>query len=210
MDKKLNTTIGFDDAVKRLQAGDVCAFATDTVFGIGVRADQATSIEALYIAKQRPKTQALIVLCADLAMVKSLVKFSPAADSLARLWPGSLTLILPTLSNNIISNQANLGLNNLGVRIPNSSQILRLIKAVGCPLATSSANISGQKTAQTLDEFHQQFGDKVPMLSAEEMPSGKESTIIQVEQNRTQIIRVGALSVAQIERHTGAKISPAI
>lgn len=209
MNNKPTNTIGFDDAVRRLRVGKVCAFPTDTVFGIGVRADSAASIEALYTAKQRPKTQPLIVLCADLEMAKKLVEFSPIAISLARLWPGPLTLVLPTLPKNNISSEANLDLNNLGVRIPNNPQVLRLIEAVGCSLATSSANISGQQTVQTLDKFYQQFGDKVPMLNDDEMPSGEESTIIKVEKNCAQIIRVGALSIAQVEQQTGVKISPA-
>lgn len=209
MNNKVALTIGFDDAVARLRAGGTCAFQTDTVFGIGVRADKSASIEALYEAKQRPKTQPMIVLCADIVMAKTLVTFPPIAEKLARLWPGPLTLVLPSLSNNCISSDANLGLNNLGVRIPNSPKILRLIEAVGCPLATSSANISGQKTASTLEDFYLQFGDTVPVLEGEEKPTGKASTIIKVEKNTAQIIREGILSIAQIEKKTGTKITAA-
>src|SRR6478752_6878178 len=78
-----------------LRAGEVAAFPTETVYGLGADATNSDAVLKIYETKGRPRFNPLIVHVADLAMAESLVEFSPLAEKLAHFWPGPLTLVLP-------------------------------------------------------------------------------------------------------------------
>ncbi|HWU17709.1 MAG TPA: L-threonylcarbamoyladenylate synthase, partial [Devosia sp.] len=95
-----------DEAASILLAGRVCAFPTETVYGLGADATNADAVLAIYETKSRPRFNPLIIHCADLAMAETLALFSPAARKLAALWPGPLTLVLPARQGNGLADVA--------------------------------------------------------------------------------------------------------
>lgn len=199
-------SIDLSKAVTLLQEGGICAFPTDTIYGIGARLDRPEAIDALYAIKKRPRTNALIALCSDVAMAQTLVEFSPLAMQLTSFWPGALTLVLPVKTGADIPGAVNAGLDTLGVRIPNHSLALALIEAVGKPLATSSANISAAKPAMNVTEIAAQFAGDLPVLSGEETPVGQESTILKIVDNQAHLLRSGAVLPKTIERQLDISI----
>ncbi|MCF6302045.1 MAG: threonylcarbamoyl-AMP synthase [Devosiaceae bacterium] len=206
MSTKKQNQFDLDAAVAHLQAGKVCAFPTDTVFGLGACANSSKAVSALFEIKKRRKSQPIVALCADFAMAETLVEFSPVALRLARLWPGALTLVLPRRGDADIAPEAYAGLDSLGIRIPDFDLVVALITAIGVPLATTSANISGAKTLENPHEIANGFDVKVPLLSHPATPSGKASTILKVEGDQVKLLREGALELGEIEAVSGIRI----
>jgi L-threonylcarbamoyladenylate synthase len=129
-------------AVESLKAGQVIAFPTETVFGIGALLSKPAAIKKIYKIKKRPRSKPLQILVSSLKEAKTLGKFDHQAEAFAKKhWPGPYTLIVPALK----------GKKKLGLRVPKQQTILRLIRAVG-PIAATSANISGEKPFLTVKE----------------------------------------------------------
>ncbi len=195
-----------DRAAALLQAGGVVAFPTDTVFGLGVRADEDAAAKALFALKSRPRHLPFSVLCADMDMVSALVRINETARRLARLWPGALTLVLPLRAGAPISAIANAGLSSLGVRIPAHPAVRELIARTGVPLATSSANRSGQPTIMDAAALVRTFGGDLFLLEGGPPPGGTASTIIDVTGPQARLLRAGSLSQADITARTGVPV----
>jgi len=92
-ESQFQNPVTFYQAVEILRAGKVCAFATETVYGLGANATNCDAVLAIYATKQRPRFNPLIVHCADLAMAKKVAQFSPLAEKLSAFWPGAMTLV---------------------------------------------------------------------------------------------------------------------
>ena len=197
------------DAAALLRAGKLCAFPTETVYGLGADATDADAVLAIYETKGRPRFNPLIIHCADLAMAERLAVFSPLARRLAALWPGSLTLVLPARPDNGLADVAMAGLDSVAVRIPDHALALELIAAVGRPLAAPSANPSGRLSPTTAYQVRLGFAGRVPVLDGGPCLAGVESTIIRVEGERLVQLRAGALAREEIERAIGLPVEVA-
>src|SRR5690606_31042048 len=117
-----------------LRAGNVAAFPTETVYGLGADATNSDAVLKIYETKGRPRFNPLIVHVADLAMAERCVEFSGLARRLAAFWPGPLTLVLPLRPEAGLSDIVSAGLSTVGVRVPDHPLALALIRAVGRPL----------------------------------------------------------------------------
>jgi L-threonylcarbamoyladenylate synthase len=188
------------DAAALLRSGKLCAFPTETVYGLGADATDADAVLSIYETKGRPRFNPLIIHCADLAMAETLAEFSPLARRLAGLWPGSLTLVLPARAGNGLADVATAGLDSVAIRIPDHALALELIAAVGRPLAAPSANPSGRLSPTTAEQVRRGFAGKVPVLDGGPCRAGVESTIIRVEGERLVQLRAGAVAREEIER----------
>jgi L-threonylcarbamoyladenylate synthase len=188
------------DAAALLRSGKLCAFPTETVYGLGADATDADAVLSIYETKGRPRFNPLIIHCADLAMAETLAEFSPLARRLAALWPGSLTLVLPARAGNGLADVATAGLDSVAIRIPDHALALELIAAVGRPLAAPSANPSGRLSPTTAEQVRRGFAGKVPVLDGGPCRAGVESTIIRVEGERLVQLRAGAVAREEIER----------
>jgi L-threonylcarbamoyladenylate synthase len=197
------------EAAALLRSGKLCAFPTETVYGLGADATDADAVLAIYETKGRPRFNPLIIHCADLAMAETLAEFSPLARRLAGLWPGGLTLVLPAKPGNGLADVATAGLDSVALRIPDHQLALELIAAVGRPLAAPSANPSGRLSPTTAEQVRRGFGGRVPVLDGGPCRSGVESTIIRVEGERLVQLRAGALARAEIERALGVTVEVA-
>lgn len=192
-----------------LRAGQLVAFPTETVYGLGADATNSDAVLKIYEAKGRPRFNPLIVHVADLAMAEPLVELSPMARRLAQFWPGPLTLVLPKRPESGLSDIVTAGLDTVGIRIPDHPLAQELIRAAGRPLAAPSANRSGKLSPTTADQVVKGFQGLVPVLDGGPSQSGVESTILAVEGDAVIQLRAGALPREEIEAAIGRPIAQA-
>jgi len=189
-----------EKGVKILQKGGVIAFPTDTVYGLGADAINATAVERIYEVKNRPKHQQLPLLIAD---VERLITLADPIPEIAwflarRFWPGGLTLVLPKTNSLPVYLAPG---PTIAVRIPNHPVCLALIQHLGNPLIGTSANISGQPAALTAEEVGQQLGGKIDfIINGGKCPGGKESTVVDVTRESPIILRQGIIPSEEIDR----------
>jgi L-threonylcarbamoyladenylate synthase len=202
-------TVTVAQAAELLLSGQICAFPTETVYGLGGDATTADAVLSIYETKGRPRFNPLIMHCADLAMAERLAMFSPLARRLALLWPGSLTLVLPARAGNGLADVATAGLDSVGLRIPNHPLALELLRTVGRPLAGPSANPSGKLSPTTAEQVWQGFNGQVPVLDGGPCQAGVESTIIRVVDDRLIQLRAGAIAREDIAEALGQEVETA-
>lgn len=194
------------EAAAILREGKLCAFPTETVYGLGADATDADAVLSIYETKGRPRFNPLIIHCANLAMAETIAEFSPFARRVAKLWPGSLTLVLPAKPGNGLADVATAGLDTVAIRIPNHPIALELIATVGKPLAAPSANPSGRLSPTSAYQVRLGFASKVPVLDGGPCEAGVESTIIRVHGDRLVQLRAGAVARDEIEKHIGVPV----
>jgi L-threonylcarbamoyladenylate synthase len=192
-----------------LQDGEVVAFPTETVYGLGADATNSDAVLKIYETKGRPRFNPLIVHVADLAMAETLAEFSPLARQLARFWPGPLTLVLPLKTAAGLSDVVTAGLDSVGIRIPAHPLAQELIRLTGRPLAAPSANPSGRLSPTTAAQVLKGFDGKVPVLDGGPAKSGVESTILTVVGDSVTQLRAGALPREEAEAAIGKPIAVA-
>jgi L-threonylcarbamoyladenylate synthase len=190
-----------------LRAGEVVAFPTETVYGLGADATNSDAVLRIYETKGRPRFNPLIVHVADLPMAETLAEFSPLARRLASFWPGPLTLVLPRKPAAWLSDIATAGLDTVGIRIPNHPLALELIRAAGRPLAAPSANPSGKLSPTTAEQVLRGFAGRVPVLDGGPAHAGVESTILAVTGDSVTQLRAGALPREEAEALIGQAIA---
>lgn len=210
MNKRAQHPGSIEEAATILRAGKICAFATETVYGLGADATNDDAVLAIYEAKGRPRFNPLIVHCDDIDMAKRLVSFSPLAENLAKaFWPGPLTMVLPRNESAGISDIVTAGLDTLAVRLPAAQMARDLIKAVGRPLAAPSANPSGKLSPTSAQQVNDGFAGNVPVLDGGSCESGVESTIIAVDGDRLVQLRAGGVTRSEISARLGVAVEVA-
>ena len=199
-----------EQAATLLRAGQLCAFPTETVYGLGADATNPDAALAIYETKGRPRFNPLIVHCADLAMAERLATFSPLARQLAQsFWPGPLSIVLPLRAGHGLTDIVTAGLDTVALRVPDHPLALELLRAADRPLAAPSANPSGKLSPTTAEQVHKGFAGKVPVLDGGPCKAGVESTILAVDGDRLVQLRAGALSRQEIEDATGRQVEQA-
>ncbi len=190
-----------------MRKGEILAFATETVYGLGADASNDEAVLAIYERKKRPQFNPLIVHCADFEMAQNLVIFPPLAQKLAqKFWPGPLTLILKQRQDNNISKIVSAGLETLAVRVPAHNLARKLIKTLNRPIAAPSANISGSLSPTRAEHVLEAFNNEIYVLEGGQCEAGLESTIIAVEDNKLFQLRAGALPREIIEKEIGQEL----
>lgn len=191
-------------AADLIRLGDLVAFPTETVYGLGANALDEMAIAKIFTAKGRPTADPLIVHIADLNQVELLVSgMDDLALSLAeRFWPGPLTLVLPKTET--VPDLVTSGLNSVAVRFPSHPVALALIKAAGVPIAAPSANLFGHTSPTTAGHVAADLGGRIAMiLDGGATTVGVESTVVQISGGMARILRVGGISRESIEEVTG-------
>jgi L-threonylcarbamoyladenylate synthase len=185
-----------DDARAAADHGGLIVFPTDTVYGIGCRPDIAAATDRLFDAKERPRDLTLPVLAASTTAARAIARLDDRAERLAlALWPGALTMVLPRTP---ASERWELGGDDatIGVRVPDHPMALALLAAG--PLATTSANRSGEPPATTCEALVEAFGEAVDVYLCQDEPLvGAASTVVSLV-GELEIIRVGAFDPADI------------
>lgn len=191
-------------AVALLQNGDVVAFPTETVYGLGAIAFNADAVARIFECKGRPRFDPLIVHAATVHDAFLLCEQIPEkARMLAeRFWPGPLTLVLPKISS--IPDLVTSGLPSVGVRVPAHPVARSLLTALGAPLAAPSANRFGKVSPTTAEHVLQDLGSRIPMvLDGGECERGIESTIVSLLEQTPRLLRPGSIAVEELRDVVG-------
>ena len=184
-------------AVELILAGEVIAFPTDTVYGIGARADSKAAIEKLYQIKARSLDKPIPVMVATVEQLEKVV--NTVSDDTRRLaacfWPGPLTMVLPkraSLADNLTQ------LPGVGVRIPDHPFALNLLKRCG-PMAVTSANLSGQADSLSAKAVLAQLDGLLALVvDGGDSPGGTASTVVDMTGEQPCILRQGPISSDRI------------
>jgi L-threonylcarbamoyladenylate synthase len=176
-------------AAARLRRGELVAFPTETVYGLGANALDEKAVAKIFVAKGRPPDNPLIVHVSDLKMLRRVVRRVPARAKklIARFWPGPLTIVLSKKSS--IPALVTAGLDTVAVRMPKGAA-RDLVAAAGVPIAAPSANVSGRPSPTTAAHVAEDFPD-VFVLDGGPTKHGVESTVVALEPPR--ILREGAI-----------------
>lgn len=188
------------EAVRALQDGEVVAFPTDTLYGLGVDPFNERAVEKVYAIKERPRDQALILMGKGPEVLTGYAAIWPiAAQRLAdAFWPGGVTLILPRhpkVPDWVVSNRPTVGL-----RVPSNPVAIALLEAWGGVLATTSANKSGEPAGATGRQVAEQLGGTELSVLLDGGPTAHEepSTLIDLSTEQPVVLREGAVSAEEI------------
>lgn len=181
-------------AAERLRGGAVIALPTDTLYAVAARAADAVAVARLYEVKQRPLGQPMVWLVLDRVQVERFAVVSAAAAALmARFWPGPLTLVLPARLPNDGP--------TIAVRAPDHDVALALLRALGEPIASSSANPAGQAPPVDADQVIAGLGDRLDViLDGGPCRIGQPSTILDLSGAMPRILRQGAIPDFELVR----------
>lgn len=197
-------------AGRLIREGELVAFPTETVYGLGADACSDIAIAKIFEAKNRPQFNPLIVHYPSINEIEKDVEFNDFAKMLARhFWGGAMTLVLNRSENCRISKLASAGLPTLAVRIPSNKTAMEFLKESGVPIAAPSANKSGSVSPTSPVHVANSLGDRVKkIIAGGRCEIGLESTVIYVaDESNPVILRSGAITAEDIEKATGRKIS---
>ncbi len=181
-------------AAALLRAGQLVAFPTETVYGLGANALDPAAVAAIFAAKGRPADNPLIVHVADPQAAQALCFINDDARALmAAFCPGPLTLLLP--KRDAIPAVVNAGLPSVAVRIPSHPVALALLQAAGLPIAAPSANASGSPSPTAAEHVRQDLGGKIPLiLDGGPCAVGLESTVLDLTATSPTVLRPGGIT----------------
>lgn len=194
-----------DQYVQLLKKGEVVAFPTETVYGLGADAWNPDAVQKVFDTKGRPADNPLIVHVSDRNQVEDFAATVPdeARSLMEAFWPGPLTLIFrkkPEVLDIITG-----GMDTVAIRWPKHPLAQELIARAG-PLVAPSANSSGKPSPTKPDHVHEDFGADFPVVKAGETDIGLESTVLDVTGTPYRIYRPGAVSANEIEKVTGQQV----
>jgi len=192
-----------EKARELLLQNEVVAIPTETVYGLAANALNETAVSKIFEAKNRPHFDPLIVHVGKISDVELYVEEIPdlAFSLMEHFWPGALTILLQKKS--CIPHLTTSGLNEVGIRIPNHPLTLELLKSLPFPLAAPSANPFGYISPTSAQHVEDQLGEKVPyILNGGNCSIGIESTVLRVQHNEIEILRLGGISVEDLQRFT--------
>ncbi|NLL42485.1 MAG: threonylcarbamoyl-AMP synthase [Firmicutes bacterium] len=188
-----------EEAAALLKQGEVVAFPTETVYGLGANALDTRAVEAIFQAKGRPQDNPLIVHIGAQSQVQELVREIPPAAKLLmeRFWPGPLTLVLK--KGGLIPAVVTAGLDTVAVRMPDHPVALELLKSTGFPLAAPSANISGRPSPTRAEHVFADLKGKIPaVLDGGETGWGVESTVLDCTVSPFRLLRPGGVTLEEL------------
>jgi L-threonylcarbamoyladenylate synthase len=187
-----------DDGIAALKAGELVVYPTETFYAIGADAFSSIALQQLFLVKGREPGRPVGLIAADTAMAFSVAREIPIdARRLAdAFWPGPLTLVLPARDN--IAPELT-GADGVGVRVSPNPVARALSAGIGKPITATSANLSGEAPASTLESARAALGEKVKVyLEGGNLTASAPSTVVAVSGSGWKMVRVGAISLSQI------------
>jgi L-threonylcarbamoyladenylate synthase len=186
-------------AVGTLGRGQLVAFPTDTVYGVGAHALLPEAVRGLYEVKERPASQPIPLLLSDAAMLEQVcTAIPPLAWRVAeRFWPGGLSLVLPR--SDAVPEAVTAGGETVAVRVPDHGLVCALVRELGAPLAATSANRHGQPAPVTAAGVQAALDGRIPLiLDGGPCPGGVASTVLDLTVSPPAILRPGPVTVEQL------------
>lgn len=195
-------------AAEALRRGELVAFPTETVYGLGADAGNDQAVARVYAAKGRPAFNPLIAHVPSAAAAFRLGEFSPEAQALAEtFWPGPLSLVVPRATGCPVSLLASSGLDSIAIRVPAHPVALALLEAAGRPVVAPSANPSGRISPTTAEHVRRHLKDKVAVvLDGGRCRVGVESSVVSLLADGPRLIRHGGVPRTDIESCLGHAI----
>ena len=196
---------GVARAAALLLGGQLVAFGTETVYGLGADATNNSAVASIFDAKGRPHFNPLICHYPDADAAFAHVEAPDAARRLAeRFWPGPLTLVLPRRVTCPVALLAGAGLETLAIRVPAHPAALRLLRTVGRPVAAPSANRSGEVSPTTAAHVLAGLDGRIAaVLDSGPCPVGVESTVLDLAAGRPFLLRPGGVGLDALEAAIG-------
>ncbi|MGD9596845.1 MAG: L-threonylcarbamoyladenylate synthase [Steroidobacteraceae bacterium] len=198
------TQAEIDEAVTALRDGELVAFPTETVYGLGANAQNPAAVQKIFKAKGRPTTHPVIVHLDSPKYLHRWVREVPdAAQALGeRFWPGPLTLVLPRNPN--VHDIVTGGQDTIAVRVPAHPMAQQLLTAFGGGIAAPSANRYGRISPTRAEHVRDELGDAVRIvLDGGESQVGLESTIVAIDSAGVRLLRPGGVTLAQLRQVVG-------
>jgi L-threonylcarbamoyladenylate synthase len=187
-----------EDGIAALRVGELVVYPTETFYGIGADPFSSSALARLFRVKEREPGRPVGLIAADAAMAFSVAREVPI-DALRladAFWPGPLTIVMPARED--VSPEL-AGPDGIGVRVSPNPVARALSAGLGRPITATSANLSGEAPASTLDEARAGLGEKVKVyLEGGRLTASAPSTVIAVGGSGWRMIRVGAISEDQI------------
>jgi len=186
-----------EKATDILKNGGVIAFPTDTVYGLGANVFDEKAVGKIYEIKKRSKDKPIAVLVSSLEQVKKITTDTPKMfyELASEYWPGALTIILK--ANEKLPSIVTAGYNTVGVRMPDNPIALSLIRQFGNPIATTSANISGDTPAISAKQVREMLNEKLDfIIDGGETKIGIASTVVDLSSFPPVILRQGTVKLS--------------
>ncbi|MEM0962030.1 MAG: L-threonylcarbamoyladenylate synthase [Bacteroidota bacterium] len=198
------------DAARVLRSGGLCAFPTETVYGLGADAQDASAVDRVFEAKGRPADNPLIVHLANVDQVSDVAVPTPLGRQLLRAFsPGPLTIVLPARS--YVSRRVTAGLDTVAIRIPSNPLALALLAATGRPVVAPSANRSGRPSPTTWDAVRDDLDGRVDaILQGPATDLGIESTVVDASGETVRILRPGIVTLGDLQDVVGNLVTEAL
>ena len=190
-------------AAQLLADGQLVAFPTETVYGLGAHALDAQAVRGIFAAKGRPADNPLIVHIHDRRQLDGICEVTEPAERLMdAFWPGPLTIILPRKAD--VPDVVTAGLDTVAVRMPAHPVAAALLKACNLPIAAPSANRSGKPSPTAARHVFEDMDGRIPLIiDGGESDVGLESTVISMVGERPCILRPGGITKAMLEAVLG-------
>lgn len=206
--KQLKNTQALIKGGQFLRQGEVVAFPTETVYGLGADATDSKAVNRIFEAKGRPQDNPLIVHVSKIKQVQEIISGGMTATVrklIKAFWPGPLTLIFPVSDR--IPRITTAGLDTVAVRMPQHPVALALIECARVPLAAPSANSSGYPSPTLAQHVYHDLKGKIPLIiDGGQCQIGLESTVIDVRDIKPVILRPGGVTREELEVVLGSVI----
>lgn len=203
LDTKILQQAELNEAIKLLQEGEVVAFPTETVYGLGANALDSDAVAKIFEAKGRPGDNPLIVHCANTKHLAEFTREIPpkSLKLMERFWPGPLTLVFKKTER--IPMIVSAGLDTVGIRIPDHSLALKLLEKIEFPLAAPSANVSGRPSPTRAEHVLFDLKGKIPaILDGGSTGWGLESTVLDCTVEPFRLLRPGGITLEELRSVT--------
>lgn len=197
---KTVVTTSVDEAAGFIRRGGICAFATETVYGLGAGIYDPDAIAKIFEAKGRPADNPLIAHTAHREQLKDLASEVTATAEvlISRFFPGPLTVVLRKSGK--VPAIATAGLDTIAIRMPRFDLARRFIEACGVPLAAPSANLSGRPSPTTWQAVLEDLDGRIDcILQGEPAEIGLESTVVDCTGDVPLVLRTGAVSLEELQ-----------
>ena len=198
------STESIAQAAALIRAGQLVAFPTETVYGLGADALNPAAVLKTFAAKNRPADNPLIVHIADLSALPQIVESIPtlAQKLIDAFWPGPLSIVFK--KSTLVPAETTAGLDTVVIRFPSHLGARQLITAAGTPIAAPSANRSGNVSPTTAQHVQEELGGVIPLiLDGGAIEFGLESTVIDCTTSVPTMLRPGSVTQEQIEEAIG-------
>lgn len=198
------TEQNLEKCARLIKSGEIVAFPTETVYGLGGNALDETSVKKIYSAKGRPSDNPLIVHIADRNDIYEIAESVPegAERIIDKFMPGPVTVVLK--KKPIVPDSVTGGLGTVAVRMPDSKIAAALIRLSGCPICAPSANTSTKPSPTTATHVYADLKGKIPaIIDGGECSVGVESTVIDFTSAKPRLLRAGGMPLEILEAEVG-------